>query len=96
MFLRCRIEVRFHFIPIRVPFSFPTVFRWFSCRHRVNRRPFRNDFVPFQVITASCERSLIQHAHGKAGTLSKKSCLVEPITEQSLLMRRNDSTGIAV
>ena len=36
-----------HTMPDRVPFSFRTVFRWFSCRHRVNRRPFRNDFVPF-------------------------------------------------
>ena len=36
-----------HTMPDRVPFSCRTVFRSFSCRHRVNRRPFRNDFVPF-------------------------------------------------
>ena len=48
-------------MPIRVPFSKPTVFkicRQKMCRFRVNRRPIRRIFHRFQNVPASCERSL--------------------------------------
>ena len=51
----------FKFIPVRVPFSKPTVFgicRQKICRFRVNRRPIRHIFHRFQNVPASCERSL--------------------------------------
>ena len=59
VFTRCR----FQNVPIRVPFSKPTVLkicRQKMCRFRVNRRPIRHIFCRFQNVPASCERSLSQ------------------------------------
>ena len=58
LFTRRQEGFCFRFIPTSVPFSFHTVLKRFSCRHRMNERPFRNDFVRFQIIPASCERGL--------------------------------------
>ena len=48
VFTRPQEGFRFRFIPTSIPFSFHIVFKQFSCQHRVNGRPIRNDFVPFQ------------------------------------------------
>ena len=57
----CRVFTRycFKFIPVRVPFSKSTVFeicRQKMCGFRVNGRPIRHIFHPFQNVPASCER----------------------------------------
>ena len=53
VFTRCRIQIN----PAGVPYSFRTVFKWFSCRYRVDARPIRYSFIPgLKSFWCSCDQ----------------------------------------
>ena len=53
VFTRYRIQIN----PAGVPYSFRTVFKWFSCRYRVDARPIRYSFIPgLKSFWCSCDQ----------------------------------------